>query len=510
MIRAAQYVRMSTERQDYSIANQLAAIEAYALLHNFEIAKTYSDPGKSGVDLARRPGLQQLLADVASPNRDFQVILAYDVSRWGRFQDIDESAYYEFLCKRAGIQVHYCAEPFAAGDASVMAALLKAIKRVMAGEYLRELSAKVIAGQCRIARSGFKLGGTAGYGLRRLLVSRDGTSKQLLADGERKSLASDRVIYVPGPDEEIAIVRQIYSWFLDDDISADAIARMLNERGVRRDRRGPWDKYAVNAILNHPKYCGCVAFNRCSRRLGAKTTRNPIDQWIVTPNCFEAIVPPERFNEVRRRRRPMCSRSDDELIADLQKVLQIHGRLTVKTIRATPGVISPWVYWDRFGSMAKAYERAGHQPKKGYFAGCITRKNTQKVKAQMVNDVAELFRASGKKVRTIPRGLSVTGLGCLGIEAAQWLYSLTGKMQWEVRPGKYHRRYRRMIVGRISPDRRSISDFLYLKAVPRTECNFRLTDQMLNECVRGTAAEIVAAVDLGSRYVVREKRKARK
>jgi DNA invertase Pin-like site-specific DNA recombinase len=92
-MRAVQYVRMSTERQDYSIANQLAAIESYALLHNFEIVKTYSDPGKSGVDLARRPGLQSLLEDVAKTVTEFQVILVYDVTRWGRFQDIDESAY---------------------------------------------------------------------------------------------------------------------------------------------------------------------------------------------------------------------------------------------------------------------------------------------------------------------------------------------------------------------------------------------------------------------------------
>jgi hypothetical protein len=35
------------------------------------------------------------------------VILVLDVSRWGRFQDIDESAYYEFLCRRAGMQVGF-------------------------------------------------------------------------------------------------------------------------------------------------------------------------------------------------------------------------------------------------------------------------------------------------------------------------------------------------------------------------------------------------------------------
>ena len=45
-MRAAQYVRMSTERQDYSITNQMAAIESYALLNDFQIVKTYADEGK--------------------------------------------------------------------------------------------------------------------------------------------------------------------------------------------------------------------------------------------------------------------------------------------------------------------------------------------------------------------------------------------------------------------------------------------------------------------------------
>lgn len=494
-MRAAQYVRMSTERQDYSTANQLAAIESYALLHNFEIVKTYSDPGRSGVDLARRPGLQSLLGDVAKTAPEFQVILVYDVTRWGRFQDIDESAYYEFLCKRAGIQVHYCAEPFACGDPSMMAALLKAIKRVMAGEYLRELSAKVIAGQCRIALNGFKLGGSAGYALRRLLVSREGTPKQVLAHGERKSLASDRVVYIPGPPEEVAVVRQIYSWFLDDGYSADAITRMLNDRGISREPRGAWDKYAVNAILNHPKYSGCVVFNRTSRRLGAKNTRNPVDQWIVTANSFEPIISPERFDEVRKRRRPMLSRPDEELIADLRKVLEIHGKLTVKAIRTTPHVISPWVFWERFGSMGKAYEAAGYKPTRGYFGGCITRQNTQRMKPQMISEFLVLFRKSGLKARLISRGLIVKGLGCIGIEAAQWLRIAGGRLRWEVRTGN-KKRYRRMIIARISPDRSSFLDYLYLDLVPKTKCNFRVTDLMLEKCPLGTPGEIVAAIRL--------------
>jgi DNA invertase Pin-like site-specific DNA recombinase len=99
---AAQYVRMSTEHQQYSLENQSDAIHAYAALHGFEIIQTYSDSAKSGVVLRNRPGLQQLLKDVVGGSAPYRAILVYDVSRWGRFQDTDEPAHYEFLCRSAG------------------------------------------------------------------------------------------------------------------------------------------------------------------------------------------------------------------------------------------------------------------------------------------------------------------------------------------------------------------------------------------------------------------------
>ena len=81
-MRAAQYVRMSTEHQQYSIPYQLAAIEEYATFHGFQIVRTYTDEAKSGIDLKGRPGLRKLLDDVMACSVDFQTILVYDVSRW--------------------------------------------------------------------------------------------------------------------------------------------------------------------------------------------------------------------------------------------------------------------------------------------------------------------------------------------------------------------------------------------------------------------------------------------
>jgi hypothetical protein len=58
----------------------------------------------------------------------------------------------------------------------------------MAAEYSRELSAKVYSGQSRVVAQGFRGGGIAGYGLRRMLVSSDGRRKQILYANERKNL----------------------------------------------------------------------------------------------------------------------------------------------------------------------------------------------------------------------------------------------------------------------------------------------------------------------------------
>jgi len=112
LLRAVEYVRMSTEHQQYSTENQSDKIREYASRHGIEIIRTYADAGKSGLRIDGRASLQQLLNDVESGTADFTLILVYDVSRWGRFQDADESAYYEYRCKRAGIQVIYCAEQF--------------------------------------------------------------------------------------------------------------------------------------------------------------------------------------------------------------------------------------------------------------------------------------------------------------------------------------------------------------------------------------------------------------
>ena len=92
-IPAAQYIRMSTEHQQYSTENQSDVIHEYSQRRGYHIVKTYADEGKSGLQIKGRDALRNLISDVENGSSDYKAILVYDISRWGRFQDTDESAY---------------------------------------------------------------------------------------------------------------------------------------------------------------------------------------------------------------------------------------------------------------------------------------------------------------------------------------------------------------------------------------------------------------------------------
>lgn len=366
LIKAAEYVRMSTEHQKYSTDNQAAEIRRYAERRGFEIVRTYADEGKSGLRLDGRASLQQLLEDIEEGRADFDVILVYDVSRWGRFQDPDEAAHYELRCKRAGIRVHYCAEQFE-NDGTIGSSIIKTVKRAMAGEYSRELSVKVFAGQCRLITLGYRQGGAPGYGLRRMLVDERGEHKGLLSRGEHKSIATDRVILVEGPPEEIAIVREIYRQFLDEHLSERQIADRLNAQGHLTDLGRPWSRGTVHQILINDKYAGHNVWGRTSFKLKARHVRNDPSEWIRQDDTYPAIIDGEAFARARaiidRRSKRL---TDDELLALLARILSSQGRLSGLIIDEFDGVPSSSAYQARFGSLLRAYSLVGYVPEHDY------------------------------------------------------------------------------------------------------------------------------------------------
>jgi len=353
--RAAQYLRMSTDMQQYSLANQAEAIGGYAHSHGYTIVRTYQDGAKSGLRLQGRAALANLIHDVISGTADFSTILIYDVSRWGRFQDTDEGAYYEFILKRAGVRIEYCAEPFH-NDGTLTATIVKNIKRAMAGEYSRELSTKVHAGQARMVQLGYYIGGAPGFGLRRALVDQQGAIKFEMRSGERKSLHTEHTILVPGPPDEIAIVHRVYQLFLDERKSVRDIVSWLNASGTRNGAGGPWSYHSVNELLSNEKYAGTSVYNRTSKKLKANWQRNPSDQWIRRPGAFQPIVPMERLQAAQRRlQRDRRKHTEWEMLATLCAIWCKEKFLSRKLIAASAFAPSDNTYKARFGSLANAF-----------------------------------------------------------------------------------------------------------------------------------------------------------
>jgi DNA invertase Pin-like site-specific DNA recombinase len=364
--RAAQYVRMSTERQRYSIQNQAAVIAAYALAHNLTIVRTYTDEGESGLRIRNRPALTRLIEDVRSGRADFDHILVYDVSRWGRFQDIDESAHYEFICKQAGIKVAYCAEQFD-NDGGMVSSIVKNIKRVMAAEYSRELSAKVHAGACRFARMGFQLGGPVAYALERVLVDEKLQPKGILKKGDRKYIQTDHIRLRPGPPNDVAVVKWIFRRFLDVR-SERAVARELTRLGIPPSRGERWTGPKITKILKNENYIGNIIYNRRSRKLRGNHIYNPPVQWIRSEGCIEPIVASDVFLAVKKimEERRVDGLTDEEMLARLRRTLMKEGRLSPTIIGKTVGLPCPHVYIAHFGSIRNAYRLIGYISKRNF------------------------------------------------------------------------------------------------------------------------------------------------
>lgn len=482
---AAQYLRMSTDHQQYSIENQSVAIQKYAELHDFEIVHTYADAARSGVTLNRRTGLQRLLADVVSGSRAYRAILVYDVSRWGRFQDTDEAAHYEFLCKSAGVPVHYCAETFS-NDGTIPSLIMKALKRAMAGEYSRELGEKVFAGQKRLAQLGFKLGGRAGYGLRRMLVSPSRLPKQMLAFGERKSIATDRVILVPGPDEEVQCVRDIFGMLISEKRTVYAIACELNRRGIPY-ADSKWDYQAVNNILTHPKYAGFCVFARSSRKLYTPAIKLPKSHWVLTPGAFQPVVDGETFNQAQSvLEERTINRSDEEVLDMLRRLLASKERLSLQLIHNCPETPSPSTYRRRFGSLRRAYALIGYgHPDQ--FRSMDLRHKTLALRDELIDRIVRLFPERISILRRSGRWrsrLRISGGPIVSVLVARSLKPLEHRMRWQVDPHGAERKYVTLLA-RLTEDNSALSDFHIFRSIDRKR-RFRLslTDPWLKSGIK--------------------------
>lgn len=427
----AEYVRMSTDKQDYSIANQQAAISAYASAHHMVVARSYVDEGRSGLDVDGRPALQRLLGDVQNHCTGCEAILVLDVSRWGRFQNVDESAFYEFLCTQHGLRIIYVAEPFPEGQGPLQS-VLKSLKRSMAAEYSRELSAKVFAGQARLLREGFAMGGPAAYGLRRMLVDSTGKPRCILKPGERKSIATDRVRIVLGPSDEVSLVRWMFRQSADG-VSIKDIAERLNKRGKTNPKGQPWSASTINNMLDDQRYIGTIVFGRPHSRALIKPDPNaPPRQPILVEHAFPAIVSRDLFFAAKTQRELRVRRlTDDELLDGLRALWKRERHITTDLINADRQIPTVQAYLRRFGSLRAAYKRIGYIQERDLSFGDI-RDRIQPWLRSVMSYIKEAIEDDGSTVSQMGRTLRIDETWSVSFHLMQSSRVGRGRIHWVV------------------------------------------------------------------------------
>ncbi|PUB33716.1 DNA invertase Pin-like site-specific DNA recombinase [Elizabethkingia sp. YR214] len=301
--KAIAYYRHSAEdKQENSVAIQREHTENFARENNIDIIHEESDEGKSGLT-ANRPGFERLFANWVENNNapSFSYVLVYDVSRWGRFQDGDQAAYFVHLCKKHGKEVIYVSRGFPDQANQLFSSLETSIQRYMAAEYSRQLSDKVFHGCIKVSQQGYSAGGSAVYGMTRLLLDVNKEIIRPLKLGEHKQIANERVSFAPKNDETTVAVKTIYDLFVNKRYSISDIVNFLNEKEILSANGKLWDRSKIIKVLTQEAYIGTRIYNKTKGRLKQKIHSNPRSEWVVVPKAFKATIDEQVFIKAQER-----------------------------------------------------------------------------------------------------------------------------------------------------------------------------------------------------------------
>jgi DNA invertase Pin-like site-specific DNA recombinase len=358
-LRAVAYYRHSAQdRQENSVLLQQEHVRPWAIANGIEIIHEFDDRGKSGLTAEGRPGFTDMMENWVKVRDDFSFVLCLDVSRWGRFQDIDLSATYSAECKRHGKEVIYTKIGKPRDDDPFYPVFIQ-FERFRSAQYSKELSEKVFRGCVKISQQGYWAGGKPPYGLSRLLLNEAKQPVQILAMGQRKSIQNQRVTLAWGDQNQVATIQRIFREFTESLRSLPEIADGLNRNAIASPGGGMWDTGKIRRILINELYIGTLVYNRTSQKLKTPTRHNPKGEWIRTAGVFDPIVEQAIFERAQTILSQAALRYGPEfMLAQLERLLREHEYLRPSLLQSDPAAPSPTTYAKKFGSLDAAYQQA--------------------------------------------------------------------------------------------------------------------------------------------------------
>jgi len=312
-MRAAVYIRMSTDKQEDSPERQRATTRQAIGSAGFDFYKEYLDEALRGWD-STRPGFRQLLSDAA--DRKFDVIVVDECSRLSRNEPAEFVAEVMWPLKRAGVQLYSVAENGLQDWDNLPGFLLSAVYQDRSSGESKKTAWRVTSNYLNLSADGRIDLGKPPFGYKRVWLD---TAENVVHEGtyppEHVRKMKPLPHLVVGDPDKVEVVRLIFDCYANKDMSLRDIGRELERRGIRTPNgKTVWAHNCIATILKEMKYAGFYVFNRRREgkfcRLGAQgvekaggfhteTGKNPRDAWRLIADHHEAIIPVELFNRVQ-------------------------------------------------------------------------------------------------------------------------------------------------------------------------------------------------------------------
>ena len=247
--KAVLYARYSSHNQkDASIEQQLRECRAYAKKNDMQVIAEYADRAVSG-KTDQRPEFLRMVNDAR--RGFFQYVITWKVDRFARNRY--DAAEYRMKLKKYGVTIKYAKEDIPEGPEGI---LLESILEGSAEYYSMSLAQNIRRGM-------------------------EDNARECKVNGSRV------IGYRPGPDQRYEIdpdtapvVRLIFERYVSN-VTMQAIADELNDRGLRSIRGHPFDVNSVTRVLKNEKYTGIYQF-------GSIRVEDGVPQ-IIEKEMFEAV-----------------------------------------------------------------------------------------------------------------------------------------------------------------------------------------------------------------------------
>ena len=269
----AAYCRVSTDKTDQlnSLEAQKQFFAEYTQRTGDNLVRLYADEGISGTKIKNRREFLRMLAD--AEHGIFDMVVVKDISRFAR-NTVDLLQSIRKL-KALGIETQFLtANMTSMGNSEFVLTIFGAL----AQEESANTSKRVKFGKKMNAEKGRVPNIVYGY-------------DKIIGDYFNLTINQ----------EEAALIRQMYQWYIQEGYGVSKIAAMLNDRGCKTKRGCQWTQNAVCRILTNPLYTGKIINGKqeVTDFLTGRRADKDESQWMVVERPDLQIIDPDTFRQAQ-------------------------------------------------------------------------------------------------------------------------------------------------------------------------------------------------------------------